>query len=431
MWTGYETLSALSAGWQCMIDEARSVDPSSRILISMRSLAGLLVGYGLLHLALSNFWQYGSLYLAVDIGAGFLFVGLVGGLPVLVGLAAVNLWGSVSDRWHRRKPIMILGFLAQGVAFLFYLTVAEFWPFLVITCLANLFISSAVPLANAYLTEGRPQKGGAVGLLMAASSFGWSIGAFTGSILIDVIGMFGIFLLCAVSVFLGGGAILVFVRDISHQASSADAKLLASEVSPPTVLSISRNRFLLVLCIAVALGGVGVHSFSYFFGIYLVVEIAGVEAMVGLANSVASMAGLGLTLAAGYASDRFGRKPILLLGFLCYMTFWIIYATIIDPWIAMFLWFIPLYPLVYTASYSAAADVSSVDYRGRAMTYIATAQSIGSGVGPIVGGIIAQLVTGSLRGNMIFAAALNAVALLLVLVLIPESLRRASRSKVA
>ncbi len=412
-----------------MTAEAMSLDPSSRVLISGRSLAGLLVGYGLLHLALSNFWQYGSLYLSVDIGAGFLFVGLVGGLPVLVGLAAVNLWGSASDRWHRRRPIMLLGFLAQGIAFLLYLSIAEFWPFLIVTCLANLFISSAVPLANAYLTEGRAKKGGAVGLLMAASSLGWSIGAFAGSILISIIGMLGIFLVCAVSTFLGGVIILVFVRDISHVASKAHTKLLASEPSPQTVLPISRKRFLLVLCTAVALGGVGVHSFSYFFGLYLVVEIAGVNAMVGLANSVASLAGLGLTLAAGYTSDRIGRKPILLLGFLSYTIFWLVYATVVDPWIATFLWFIPLYPLVYTISYSAAADVSPVAYRGRAMTFVATAQAIGSGVGPIIGGTIAQLVTGSLRGNMIFAAAMTAAALLIVLVLVPESLRRINRHK--
>jgi MFS family permease len=378
----------------------------------------------LLHLALSNFWQYGSLYLSVDIGAGFLFVGLVGGLPVLVGLAAVNLWGSVSDRWHRRKPIILLGFLAQGITFLLYLSITEFWPFLIVTCLVNVFIAAAVPLANAYLTEGRPQKGGAVGLLMAASSLGWSIGAFSGSLLIGIIGMLGIFLVCAVSTFLGGVIILVFVRDISTQISEPTTKQTDTEVSRPTVLFISRTRFLLILCLAVAVGGVGVHSFSYFFGVYIVVEVAGLEAMVGLANSVASLAGLGLTLAAGYASDRIGRKPILVLGFFCYMTFWLIYATIFDPWIATLLWFIPLYPLVYTAGYSAAADVSSVEYRGRAMTFIATAQSIGSGVGPIIGGIIAQLVTGSLRGNMIFAAIMNAAALLLVLVLIPESLRR-------
>lgn len=412
-----------------MTVEAVSVDPSTRTLISMRSLVGLLVGYGLLHLALSNFWQYGSLYLSVDIGAGFLFVGLVGGLPVLVGLAAVNLWGAASDRWRRRKPIMLLGFLIQGIVFLLYLGIAEFWPFLIVTCLANLFTSSAVPLANAYLTEGRPKKGGAVGLLMAASSLGWSIGAFTGSQLIGIIGMLGIFLICAVSTLLGGVIILVFVRDISNTASKAHAKLLESEPSPLTVLSMSRNRFLLVLCAAVAIGGVGVHSFSYFFGVYIVVELAGIEAMVGLANSVASLAGLGLTLAAGFTSDRIGRKPIILLGFLCYTIFWLVYATIINPWLAMALWFIPLYPLVYTASYSAAADVSSVAYRGRAMTFIATAQSIGSGVGPLIGGVIAQLVTGSLRGNMLFAAALNVTALLLILVLIPESLRHTSQDK--
>ncbi len=381
----------------------------------------------MLHWALSNFWQFGALYLVEELGVGYLLAGLVGGLPVLVGLSAVSLWGMVSDRWHRRTPIILLGFIAQAIAFLFYLVTTEFLLFLIITCLANLFIAAAVPLANAYLTEGRPQKGGAVGLLLAANSLGWSIGAFSGGVLEILIGKLGLFLLGAITTTLGGIVILALVRDLPYPPPTSHAQLIIEESPPKTSLSISTTRFLLILCIAIILGGLGVNAFSYFFGVYLKIEVGGTTAMIGLANGVASMAGLGFTLAAGYTSDRIGRKPIILLGFLSYAIFWLAYATITDPWIATYLWFIPLYPLVYTAGYSAAADVSPVDYRGRAMTFIATAQSIGSGVGPLVGGILAQFVTGSLRGDMIFAAAMNFVALLLVVVLVPESLRRANR----
>jgi MFS family permease len=178
------------------------------------------------------------------------------------------------------------------------------------------------------------------------------------------------------------------------------------------------------------LGTLGVNTFSYFYGIYLLHEIGGTPAMLGIGNGFASLSGLGLTLLAGYGSDRIGRKPVILLGFAGYTIFYVVFALVFDPWVTTLLWVIPVYPLVYTGSYGAAADVSSLTRRGRAMTAVATAFSIGTGIGPIVGGALVQMVTASLRSNMLLAAASNVFALLLVLVFLPETLRSKAGTKV-
>ena len=146
--------------------------------------------------------------------------------------------------------------------------------------------------------------------------------------------------------------------------------------------------------------------------------------MLGLANGFAALTGLVFTLAAGYGSDRYGRRPIILLGFAAYAIFMIVYIFVVNPWIATILWIIPLYPLVYTASYAAAADLSKVTRRGRAMSTIATANSLGSGIGPIIGGVLIQFLIPTLRGNMLFAVVFNTLAFVLVLFLVPETLRR-------
>jgi len=385
---------------------------------------GLLIGFSLFHISQSIFWQFGALYLFSGIGeTAFFLIGLVGGLPVLVGVTGVYFWGALSDRWQRRIPFMTIGFVAQALAFFLYIVIQDSLSFLLVTCAAYLFSVAAVPMANAYLTEARVYKGGSVGLLLATSSLGWSVGAFGGGFLISVIQMSGLFLVGGVAYLVGVVIILLFVREVPRTKTPDIQEVVNNPDLIPQTTSLWRS-VLIVLALTVAIGSIGVNAFSFFFGIYLVEELAGTTLMIGIANGFASLTGLGFTLFAGYGSDRFGRKPIILIGFLAYTVFMIVYFFVIDPWIAMIFWIIPLYPLVYTASYAAAADLSGVDRRGRAMSIIATANLLGSAIGPIAGGALVQFVLPTLRGNMIFAVGFNLLAFALVLLLVPETLQR-------
>ncbi len=399
--------------------------------IPRRFILGILVGFGLYHVSMSFFWVFGSIYLFQDIGeSSLILIGLVGGLPILISLVTVNFWGFISDRWQRRRPIMLFGFAAQIAAFTIYLFVNNSVTFLLVACLVSLFTAAAIPMANTYLTEARTHKGEAVGLLLASDSIGWTFGAFGGGFLYDIIGMNGLFLLGAIIIAVGGSIILIFVREIPHKT--------IKEMNPEKSLKPNDSGeadgnprfplgFLLTLCLAIGIGHTGVRCFAYFLGIYLVSEIGGTAAMIGIANGGATFTGLLVTFAAGYGSDRFGRKTIILLGYIGYTLFFLVYSTITNPWVATILWMMPFYPLAYTAAHSAAADISHSSHRGRAMTLVATAFSLGSGFGPIVGGAFVQFLFGTLRGNILLAAALNGAASLLVLFLVPETLRRARK----
>ena len=398
----------------------------SQLIIPRRYIWGILLGFSLYHFSLSIFWQFGSFYLFAGIGeTAFLLIGLIGGLPVLIGLAGVYIWGFMSDRWHRRLPFILVGFVAQAFAFFLYIFIQDSLTFLLVTCIAYLFSIAAVPLANAYLTEARTFKGEAVGLLLATSSVGWAVGAFTGGFLFAFIGMMGLFFLGGIAILAGAVVILVIVREIpsspNNEITAKNQKAVSLEASPWWT---QRHRLLLILAIAVAIGSIGVNAFAYFFGVYLGSEIGGTPLMIGVANGVASLLGLGVTLAAGRGSDRIGRKPIILLGFAGYAVFMLVYLFVVNPWIAMVLWFIPLYPLISTASYAAAADLSKIERRGRAMSTIATANSLGTGLGPIIGGALVQFIFITLRGNMGFAMVMSIIAFSFVLLLVPETLRK-------
>lgn len=399
--------------------------------VPLRYIVAVLAGFAFFHVSQAFFIQFGAYYLFAGIGESALFlIGLVGGLPTVIGLLTVNFWGVLSDHWHRRIPIMLVGFAAQALAFVAYLVIRDTLTFLLVTCATSAFSAAAVPMANAYLTQATTHKGGAVGLVLATSSFGWFFGATGGGFLYEVVQMQGLFLLGAIMYVIGGLVIIAIAREIRIGTPVVTRNPSPPPEPNPPLSKISMWRFIIILCLAIGLGTLGVNTFSYFFSIYMLHEIGGTAAMLGIANGLASLSGLGLTLLAGYGSDRIGRKPVILLGFASYAVFWVIFGVVFDPWIAALLWTIPIYPLVYTGSYGAAADVSSLARRGRAMTAVATAFSIGTGVGPIVGGALVQMVTASLRANMLIAAGLNVLALLLVLVLVPETLRSKGRGNV-
>jgi MFS family permease len=395
-------------------------------IVPRRYIWSILLGFSLYHFAASIFWQFGSFYLFAGIGeTAFFLIGLIGGLPVLIGLAGVYLWGVLSDRWHRRLPFIIIGFLAQAVSFFLYIFIQDSISFLIVTCATYLFSVAAVPLANAYLTEARTFKGEAVGLLLSTSSLGWAVGAFTGGFLFSIIGMMGLFFFGGIAFLLGAGVIFAITREIPHSTKPSKSPENQSDShSSPKSWWRPQIRILLILAAAVAIGSLGVNAFAYFFGVYLVSEIGGTPLMVGIANGVASLLGLGVTLAAGHGSDRIGRKPVILLGFIGYAIFMVVYLFVVDPWIAMYLWFIPLYPLISTASYASAADISKVKERGRAMSTIATANSLGAAFGPIIGGALVQFIFLTLRGNLIFAMVMSIVAFCVVFFLVPETLHR-------
>lgn len=417
-----------------MKNQVAQDNPNLGPVVPRYYILGILIGFALFYFAQSIFWQYGSYYLFAGIGeTAFLLIGLVGGLPVLVGLMGMYFWGALSDRWHRRVPFMILGFAAQAIAFILYATpfVQTSISFLLITVATGLFSSAAVPIANAYLTEAQTYKGSAVGLLLAIGSFGWAFGAFTGGLLFSQIGMTGLFLLGAGAYVIGGLVILTLVREIPNRnlRENPDSQDLTQPQEEQTTSKGIIFRILLFLALATAISAIGVNAFAFFFGVYLISELGGTPLMVGIANGFAALIGLGVTMAAGYSSDRFGRKPILLIGFAGYAIFMIVYFFIINPWIAMIVWMIPIYTMIYTASYSAAADISRVTHRGRAMSVIATANSLGTGIGPIIGGALVQFLIATLRVNMILAAALNIIALFLVIFFVPETLKRRRKTR--
>ncbi|MGD2254020.1 MAG: MFS transporter, partial [Anaerolineales bacterium] len=129
----------------------------------------------------------------------------------------------------------------------------------------------------------------------------------------------------------------------------------------------------------------------------------------------------------GSLSDRVGRKPILMIGVLGYG------ITMIGFGLATQLWMMFVARILAGVLSSATApttmayisDSTSEEDRGGGMGMLGAAGGLGAIFGPAVGGLLAER---SLSLPFFIAAGMSFLALILVVVLLPESLPQGDRA---
>ena len=118
-------------------------------------------------------------------------------------------------------------------------------------------------------------------------------------------------------------------------------------------------------------------------------------------------------------NDNLGRKPVFLAGVLGYVAYFIAIYFIKNIFVVALLWIIPIYPLIQSSAAALVSDYTSTGDRGKGLGLLEAAISIGGGIGPLVGGLIAD-VSGTLDSVVIFSLAVALVSVPLSRILIRE-----------
>lgn len=124
----------------------------------------------------------------------------------------------------------------------------------------------------------------------------------------------------------------------------------------------------------------------------------------------------------GSWADRFGRKPLILSGLCLHALSHLMIALADGLWllyVSRFLGGIGL-GLMIPAIMAYVADITGIESRGKGMGYLSAAMSLGIAVGPGIGGFLAE---GGYQAPFYAAAAVTAVAVLVTLFILPESLQ--------
>jgi len=131
----------------------------------------------------------------------------------------------------------------------------------------------------------------------------------------------------------------------------------------------------------------------------------------------------------GRASDRIGRRPVLIVGLIGSVCFYILFG-IATVWQSMTLLFVArigagIAGATIPAAQAYIADVTSLQNRAKGMALIGAAFGLGFTFGPLLGAaaLLFSDDVGTSPWPGYAAAALSGVALVLAIVLLPESLR--------
>ena len=359
-------------------------------------------------------WAFLPIHLR-SLNASFSLISLISLLPALETIVLSPLWGGLLDSTRRSREIILGAVLAQALEFALFPFLATPEQFVVAVSLAGVFTSSFIPVYSAMATWTSQQYGRAIGGFWAAASLGFGSATLLGGIVYELFDARHLFGLGAVYGFLGCFAVLL----ISRRAVALSGSVPKSR----GYLGLLRQRNILTLCIISVLAIVSTSAFNSFFTLYLVDFLGGSRLMAGLAATGTTVLGAVAFRLVGPLNDRKGRKPVFLLGTVGYVAYFLATFLVTNALVVTILWVLPIYPFIQSSAAALASDYTSASDRGKGLGLLESAISLGGGLGPLAGGIIADAF--ELRAVILFSLATALVSAISSQLFLQEHARRA------
>jgi MFS family permease len=252
------------------------------------------------------------------LGAGVEALSLSDLAYAVTATLAAPLMGALADRIGRR-PLALTSLAVYIGAFTGYLLAPSAGVFIALRALAGAFTAGLAPAIYGIIADLAPEKRRAqwISIVCGGSSFGWIAGPLVGGLLYDRWGYEVPFIL---AIALASLALLTAFITVSETRSAEAARpalglknLLPSPRALRSALPSSLPTFGILL--AVSFGELFAWAFIEPQAMFYVYDGLGwTSSQLGLAMSVYGVALMVGELTLGGLSDRWGRKPVLVLG---------------------------------------------------------------------------------------------------------------------
>jgi DHA1 family multidrug resistance protein-like MFS transporter len=323
-------------------------------------------------------------------------------------------WGIIADRWGR-KPMVIramFGITAVSVAMA---VVPNVYWLVILRAITGLF-GGSMAAASALVASTTPREKipYAMGILMMAIFGGSAFGPLIGGLMADALGYRSIFYVVAAVYFVGGLIVLFFAKENFvpvPREQLATFNKLGKLVKSPQILPL-----LMVLCVL----AIGPSMLSPIIPLFIQqLRAKSAASAAGLAMGLMGVVAAISSIIAGRMGTRVDLKKMLIWGCFCTGVLYLppVFATTV-------FWFILLMALsglfnggIMVPSNSLIALSVSQTEQGMAYGLQQSANSLGSGLGPLLGGVLAS--TLGLKSVFPVSAALFIIAGVLVIKLLP------------
>jgi MFS family permease len=222
--------------------------------------------------------------------------------------------GIVADRLGRVKTVVI-GMAVFSISSLMLVFAKDLLQFAAARAVEGIGAAVVTPAVFALIADLAPseKRGSGMGYTSTMDTVGSLAGPTIGGSIAQTMDLrfpfYAAFLMSLLS-----GALLLPIKD-----PKAQSRALSSGSSLPAIFNslrqnVSENRSLLVLCFRGFIVGITQGLFVLVFVLYMAFQIAMQPAEVGFSFTLVSGATLAFAFVAGNLSDRFGRKPFVILG---------------------------------------------------------------------------------------------------------------------
>jgi len=354
-------------------------------------------------------WAFLPIHLR-SLGASYLLIALVSLIPAIETIGLSPMWGGVLDKTGRGNKILLISLLAQGVGFTVFPFLKSPEEFVLVVSLMGLFSSSFIPVYGAMATLSNRQYGRAIGGFWTTALLGYATATLIGGILYQYGPVNALFVLGAIYGYVSILVVLFAPKNALTVKTSLDIS--------KGYWGLLRQRNIAILCLLSITVLVSTSAFNSFFTLYLVDVLNGSRLTAGLAATGTTVLGVFAYRLVGPLNDKVGRKPVFILGAVGYAAYFTILYFVTNVVVVTILWILPIYPLVQSAAAALMSDYTSAADRGKGLGLLESAISLGGGLGPLAGGLIAD--AAQLQAVIVFSLLIALVSVMSSQILLKE-----------
>lgn len=364
-----------------------------------------------------------------ELGGGVQTLALMTMSFALAQLISAPFMGSLADR-HGRRPVILLGLAAFAVMNVGFLLADSTAAFIAVRTVEGALSAGLFPASMGIVADIVPEQQRArwVGYVMGAYGAGFILGPTLGGLLFDTLGFAAPFLVSALLATLAFIAAYILVpetrtpevrrRELLRARRDADSGSAAEESfwdTLPRPVYLFGTLLLIDFVSVFAFAFVEPQMVFYFYD-----ELSWSTVQFGIVAGVYGLAMVFSQTVLGRFSDRFGRKPVIVVGLALTATFY--FGLVVATEFALIL----LVALVAGAGSGLAApamsafylDITASQHRSRIMGIKESAAALGGVVGPLA--VVAVSAYTTPQGVFTVAALLLAATFLLAIVLLRE-----------
>ena len=317
------------------------------------------------------------------LGANDFEVGLIAAASTVTGIFVNVTAGSLSDIYGRRKLLIISGLIFASAPFL-YLFVTEIWQLILLRIYHGFATAIFMPVSLAFIADMfASRRGEVMGIFTSSTMIGRLLAPVVAGFLVSIQFLAPFQLAYLVCGFVGLIAMLssLGIKSVSYEETGERISVVKG------LKAVIRNTEIIIVSSAEAATYFSIGAVETFMPIYS--DIIGIEKWItGLIMSLQILTIALLRPVAGLLSDRYGRKPFIMIG-LAVSAISLLFLPFTTEFYSLLLVMI-MHGLGISLTTSSTSplisEISSKATVGLGMGALETIKDVGHATGPIVAG---------------------------------------------